>query len=207
MLARTCKHLVVVFFFTYRFKKFQLFSQVSCETFCLDENDMMTDAQRAFNATPLSPENVRFGKPMADISLIRALSSVHKKDLLDLKVNQVKCLGEHKATDALSVFVDLKTPVNKIIIIMHCGNFLKVQVSRMANITCVILCLYEECYILQTTISYQPGDHLAVIPSNPEDIVDAILSRCTDVDDYDKHVQVLVLQEKLTPTGNQTWIR
>ncbi|XP_075969287.1 nitric oxide synthase-like [Anticarsia gemmatalis] len=146
---------------TFRKWSFDIF-QTACETFCLDENDMMKDAERAFDLTPLTPETVRFGKPLADLNIIKALEAINRKQLSTFKVEEVKVIGKHEPTDSTTVFVNLES---------------------------------------QENIHYEPGDHIAVIPSNPKDIVDAILSRLTDVDDYDKKVQVLVLKEKLTPTG------
>lgn len=36
---------------------------------------------------------------------------------------------------------------------------------------------------------------------NRKEIVNAILARCKDVDQYDKFVQLQVMKETLTPTG------
>lgn len=36
---------------------------------------------------------------------------------------------------------------------------------------------------------------------NRKEIVDAVLSRLSDVDDYDRPVQVKVMKETLSPTG------
>lgn len=142
--------------------------QVACETFCLDENEMMKNAQKAFDTVPLTPETVRFSKPSADISLSKALESVQKKELITFKVNKVKYLGKHEATNGVTIFVDLR----------HEKEF-----------------------------TYEPGDHIAIMPENPKEIVDALLKRFTDVEDVDKKVQIQIMTEKLMVTGiTKMWL-
>ncbi|CAB3251850.1 unnamed protein product [Arctia plantaginis] len=145
--------------------------QVSCETFCLDENDMMKDAQNAFDTISLTPETVRFGLPNRNdceqLTLRQGLESAYRKQMLSLKVEEVKYLGKHEATKSATIFVNLKSEHSK----------------------------------------YDPGDHIAILPCNPRNDVDVILSRITDADNYDKQVQLQVQVEKLTATGiAKSWV-
>lgn len=50
-------------------------------------------------------------------------------------------------------------------------------------------------------VKYDPGDHVGVMPCNQKDIVDAVLKRLKNIDDFDKAVQLQVMKETLTPTG------
>lgn len=140
--------------------------QVACETFCLDENDMVKDAKKALGDVPLTEETVRFGKYQGDTKLKAALEASFRKQLITCKVKENKNLGDFSA-DRATVFVDMQP---------------------------------------ETEFKYDPGDHVGVLACNRKEIVDAVLERMKDVDDYDKTVQLQVMKETLTPTGAiKTW--
>lgn len=60
--------------------------------------------------------------------------------------------------------------------------------------------------ILKTELKYDPGDHVGVMTCNRKEIVDAIMKRLKDVEDYEKPVQLQVMKETLTPTGKKNGI-
>ncbi|KAH9639089.1 hypothetical protein HF086_009058 [Spodoptera exigua] len=80
----------------------------SCRTFCLDESDMIREAQNALGIIPVTEETVRFGRPAAELPLINALEAGFRKQLVTYKVEENKTLSEHKETNAQTIFVDLK---------------------------------------------------------------------------------------------------
>lgn len=78
---------------------------------------MMKDAQKAFDTISLTPETVRFGLPSLNVcepsTLRQALEAAYKKPMLALKVEEVKCLGKHEASNSATIFVNLKSEVRK----------------------------------------------------------------------------------------------
>ncbi|KAJ8725465.1 hypothetical protein PYW08_003648 [Mythimna loreyi] len=82
--------------------------QESCKTFCLDESDLVRDAQSALHIIPVTEETVRFGKPSSDLPLINALEAGFRKQLVKYKVKESKTLVKHTETNAETVFVDLE---------------------------------------------------------------------------------------------------
>ncbi|KAG6452910.1 nitric oxide synthase [Manduca sexta] len=141
---------------------------VACETFCLDENDMVKDAKKALGTVPLTEETVRFGKPTTNPTLKTALEAGFRKQLIVCKVKENKHLGDY-SVDRATIFVDMEP---------------------------------------QSEFKYDPGDHVGVMACNRKEIVDAVLSRTKDDDNYDKQVQLQVMKETLTPTGAvKTWER
>ncbi|KAL4714040.1 hypothetical protein ACJJTC_008394 [Scirpophaga incertulas] len=80
---------------------------VACETFCLEENDMVKDAKKALGTMPLSEETVRFGKPHAEITLKCALEASFRKQLITCTVKENKVLGDFTA-DRATIFVNLE---------------------------------------------------------------------------------------------------
>jgi nitric-oxide synthase, brain len=158
---------------------------VACETFCLEENDMVKDGKKALGTMPLSEETVRFGKPQIGITLKKALENTYRKQLSTCKVMENKILGDCSA-DRTTIFIDLEPDVsfyNRFYIIRMLLNF----------------CQYS-CLFLQNEIDYEPGDHVGIMPCNRTEIVEAVLKRL-DVQVYNTPVQVQVMKETLTPTG------
>ncbi|XP_026757602.2 nitric oxide synthase-like isoform X1 [Galleria mellonella] len=141
---------------------------VACETFCLDESDMIKDAKKALTTLPLAEETVRFGKPIPDISIKCALESSFRKQLIACKIKHNKLLGDCTA-DRATIFIDMEPEIE---------------------------------------LKYEPGDHVGIMACNRKEIVDAVLERLKDIDDYDKPLQLQVMKETLTPTGAiKTWER
>ena len=50
-------------------------------------------------------------------------------------------------------------------------------------------------------MQYAPGDHVGIIPANPPDLVDAILSRLHNAPLPDQVIRTEFLQETSTPLG------
>lgn len=139
---------------------------VACETFCLEENEMVKDAKKALGTVTLTEETVRFGKPTANLTLKSALETSFRKQLITCKVKENKHLGDYTA-DRATIFVDMEP---------------------------------------EAELKYEPGDHVGVMACNRKEIVDSILSRVKDIDDFDKTVQLQIMKETLTPTGAvKTW--
>ncbi|KAL0893659.1 hypothetical protein ABMA27_013817 [Loxostege sticticalis] len=81
--------------------------QVACESFCLDENDMVKDAKKALGTMPLTEETVRFGKPSGSLTLKSALEAGFRKQLISCTVKESKMLGDFTA-DRATIFVDME---------------------------------------------------------------------------------------------------
>ena len=54
-------------------------------------------------------------------------------------------------------------------------------------------------------LNYEPGDHIAIFPSNREELVSSVLQRMKQLDNPDKPVQLLVLKEVHTPNGKRKY--
>nr|CCC18661.1 nitric oxide synthase [Scylla paramamosain] len=55
-------------------------------------------------------------------------------------------------------------------------------------------------------LHYQPGDHVAILPANRKELVEAVLSRLQQCPDPDQPIQVLLLKELHSINGiTQTW--
>ncbi|KAG0723990.1 Nitric oxide synthase, salivary gland [Chionoecetes opilio] len=55
-------------------------------------------------------------------------------------------------------------------------------------------------------LHYQPGDHVAILPANRKELVDAVLSHLQQCPDPDESIQVLLLREIHSINGiSQTW--
>lgn len=85
---------------------------MACETFCLEENDMVKDAKNALGTMPLTEDTVRFGKSNSEISLKSGLETCFRKQLLKCKVKEKKQLGDFTA-DRATIFVDMEPEVRK----------------------------------------------------------------------------------------------
>lgn len=95
----------------YVVNKFTTNFKVACETFCLDENDMVKDAKKALGDVPLTEETVRFGKYQGNTTLKAALEASFRKQLITCKVKENKNLGDFSA-DRATVFVDMQPEVS-----------------------------------------------------------------------------------------------
>lgn len=56
---------------------------------------------------------------------------------------------------------------------------------------------------LQEDIKYDPGDHVGIIACNRKDLVDSILMRLRDIDDYDQPLQLQLMKETHTSSGKK----
>lgn len=84
---------------------------MACESFCLDENDMVKDAKKALGTMPLTEETVRFGKPSGSLTLKSALEAGFRKQLISCTVKESKMLGDFTA-DRATIFVDMEPQVS-----------------------------------------------------------------------------------------------
>lgn len=50
-------------------------------------------------------------------------------------------------------------------------------------------------------LHYQPGDHVAILPANRRDLVDAVIARLAQCPNTEEPIQVLMLKEKHTLNG------
>lgn len=56
-------------------------------------------------------------------------------------------------------------------------------------------------FYLQEEIKYDPGDHVGIIACNRKELVDGILARVKDVDDFDQPLQLQLMKETHTSSG------
>ncbi|CAB3251854.1 unnamed protein product [Arctia plantaginis] len=140
---------------------------VSCETFCLDDDETLQEAKRALGTVALSEETVRFTNPTCrPPALQSALQSALNKKFVNCLVKANKDLGDESA-ERSTIFIDLEPK--------------------------------EE-------IKYDPGDHVGIIACNRKELVDSILSRVKDVDNFDEPLQLQFMKETHTSSGPvKTW--
>lgn len=50
-------------------------------------------------------------------------------------------------------------------------------------------------------LSFQPGDHIGILPENRQDLVDGILENLTGKEDWDEIMQLQILRENHTSNG------
>ncbi|CAH2074435.1 unnamed protein product, partial [Iphiclides podalirius] len=81
---------------------------VACETFCLEENEMVKDGKKALGLMPLTEETVRFGKPDKILPMKSALEVGFRKQLLTCVVKENKHLGDFTA-DRATIFLDMES--------------------------------------------------------------------------------------------------
>lgn len=84
---------------------------MACETFCIEENDMVKDAKKAFGRMPLTEETVRFSRADKKSEMKTALEQSCRKHLITCKINEIKHLGEN-TTDRATVFVEMEANVS-----------------------------------------------------------------------------------------------
>ncbi|CAG9783566.1 unnamed protein product [Diatraea saccharalis] len=53
----------------------------------------------------------------------------------------------------------------------------------------------------KSEIKYDPGDHVGIVACNRKELVDSLLARLKDVDDYDEPLQVQLMKETHTSSG------
>ncbi|XP_072944441.1 nitric oxide synthase-like [Epargyreus clarus] len=82
--------------------------RVACETFCLEENEMVKDANNAFGQLPLTVETVRFEKTDKVPTLKSALETSFRKNIITCEVKDNKHLGDYSA-DRATIFIDMES--------------------------------------------------------------------------------------------------
>ncbi|XP_072944115.1 nitric oxide synthase-like protein isoform X1 [Epargyreus clarus] len=135
---------------------------VSCETFCLDDDETLQEAKRALGTVALSEETVRFAHPAGNPpALPNALQSAVNRQLVTCVVKANMDLGDSSA-ERSTIFIDMEP---------------------------------------KSEIKYDPGDHVGIIACNRKELVDSLLARLTDVDNYDQPVQLQLMKETHTSSG------
>ncbi|XP_026742645.1 nitric oxide synthase-like [Trichoplusia ni] len=83
--------------------------QESCKTFCLDESDMVKNAQNSLISLPATEETVRFGKPSSEMPLLQALEGGFKKQLITCTLKENQTLAKHEESNTETIFINLET--------------------------------------------------------------------------------------------------
>ena len=52
-------------------------------------------------------------------------------------------------------------------------------------------------------LNYQPGDHIAIVPANRQELVNDLLKSFKNLENPDEPVQLTVLKEVHTPNGKK----
>lgn len=60
--------------------------------------------------------------------------------------------------------------------------------------------------IFQGEINYDPGDHVGIMACNRKELVDSLLARLKDIDNYDEPLQLQLMKETHTSSGEQILI-
>ncbi|GBP31541.1 Nitric oxide synthase [Eumeta japonica] len=81
--------------------------QLCCETFCLDDSEMVKQAKESMSAKPLTEQTVTFAKPTTTVPLQSALAKTFRRHLLSCKVRENVILGD-RSTERATIFVDLE---------------------------------------------------------------------------------------------------
>ncbi|XP_039747140.1 nitric oxide synthase-like [Pararge aegeria] len=82
--------------------------QVACESFCLEENEMVQNAKKSLGMIPLTEETVRFNRAEKELSLKASLEQSYRKQTITCKVKENKHLGEY-TNDRATIFVDMES--------------------------------------------------------------------------------------------------
>ena len=80
-----------------------------------------------------------------------------------------------------------------------------IKEKQNTNYFCTQDFVFRTCILnlnFQSEIKYVPGDHIGVMAGNQKEIVDAVLDRLKGIEELDTIVQLQVMKETLTPTGN-----
>lgn len=113
---------------------------MACESFCLDENDMVKDAKKALGTMPLTEETVRFGKPSGSLTLKSALEAGFRKQLISCTVKESKMLGDFTA-DRATIFVDMEPQVSTwkaiLFAILYCNCIMYIQKVTQIHVHCM----------------------------------------------------------------------
>lgn len=152
---------------------------------------MVKDAKKALGGVPLTEETVRFGKPSVVLPLKSGLEAGFRKQLITCKVKECKHLGDFTA-DRETIYLDMEPQVT-----LHSLKVLQILCAVVEKIENIMFLVF------QAELKYDPGDHVGVMASNRQEIVDAVLKRMKDVDDYNKSVLLQVMKDTLTPTGKK----
>ncbi|CAG4908085.1 unnamed protein product [Colias eurytheme] len=81
--------------------------QVACETFCLEENDIIKDAKKSFGVIPITKDTVRFSNVEKGLPIKKALEESYKKHYITCRVQENKPLGDF-TSDRATIFVDME---------------------------------------------------------------------------------------------------
>ncbi|KAK7079598.1 Nitric oxide synthase, brain, partial [Halocaridina rubra] len=89
-------------------------------------------------------------------------------------------------------------------------SFLNLYTQKPSSFQNVVFIRWTQQVILSTEgsndLSYHPGDHVAILPANRRNLVDAVLARLEDCPNPDQPVQVLIRKEVHSLNGVvQTW--
>lgn len=85
--------------------------QVSCETFCLDDDETLQEAKRALGTVALSEETVRFAPPeVRPPTLQVALKTALNKKFIQCIVKANKDLGDG-SSERSTIFIDMEPKV------------------------------------------------------------------------------------------------
>lgn len=87
---------------------------MACETFCIEENEMVKNAKKSFGKIPLTEETVRFNRADKKPNIKAALEDSYKRQFMTCKVKDNKHLGEF-TNDRATIFVDMESSVSIII--------------------------------------------------------------------------------------------
>lgn len=149
----------------------------------------MQEAKKALGTVALSEETVRFAPPEVNPpSLQVALKSALNKKFIQCIVKANKDLG-HGSSERSTIFIDVEPKVN--------SKF----VNSYLDATCFKVSILSAMINLQEEFKYDPGDHVGIIACNRKELVDSILVRLKDVDDYDKPLQLQLMKETHTSSG------
>ncbi|KAK3859197.1 hypothetical protein Pcinc_034666, partial [Petrolisthes cinctipes] len=167
---------------------------VGCETFCLDDDVAIQEATAALKTEACaSAEKIKLFPSAKSDDIALGLSRTHSKRVRSCQVLASRNLHGDNASDRVGV--ESKGEVQNT----------QPQEDRVVNQS-----RWTQQVVLSTgeinELYYQPGDHVAILPANRKDLVDAVIARLAQCPNTEEPIQVLMLKEKHTLNGiNQTW--
>ncbi|XP_050666056.1 nitric oxide synthase-like isoform X2 [Leptidea sinapis] len=123
----------------------------ACETFCIEENDVIKDAKKSVGMIPITKDTVRLIGVERALSTKTALEESYKKHLIKCKVVDNKSLGEI-SSDRATIFVDMEVDSE---IKYDPGDHIGIMASNRKEIVDIVLSKLKEADMCDKPVQLQ----------------------------------------------------